>query len=238
MAEPRPDNGKLLAPPSITALREEEADHEVRGRMERTISADIREEREDLKEAAEQTSNVILDLGLDGIIRWVSPSWPEVVGTTADSVQGKPIADLLIDDKDTFTHAVESIKKDDSKSHMVKFPVHVGPLSRYAQVKPAKEDGDKEAGAEEECEPSLEPHTILLEGQGIMVYDRSSGGESHVSVTAWSRFLQMLMIINLVHVDDQTSHGASRNYYRPSQAAGGVSWGRCRHACSVFDRSC
>jgi len=32
-----------------------------------------------------------------------------------------------------------------------------------------------------------EPSTIDLEGQGIMVYDRSSGGESHVSLNyyAW-----------------------------------------------------
>jgi serine/threonine-protein kinase RIM15 len=193
MVESGQDNGKLLAPPSFTALKNEETNREKPGRMARTISSDIREEREDLKEAAEQTSNVILDLGLDGIIRWVSPSWQEVIGTTPDSVQGKAIADLLLEDKDTFANAVESIKKDDSKSHMVKFPVHVGPLSRYAP-ETAKEDEDNEIRKEDVLQQSSEPHTILLEGQGIMVYDRGSGGESHVSVKT-GEFLHLLTTI-------------------------------------------
>jgi hypothetical protein len=32
-------------------------------------------EREDLKEAAEQTLNIIVDMDLEGCIKWVSPSW-------------------------------------------------------------------------------------------------------------------------------------------------------------------
>ena len=40
--------------------------------MDRSYSEDMRAEREDLREAAEETLNVILDLGLDGHIKWVS----------------------------------------------------------------------------------------------------------------------------------------------------------------------
>jgi serine/threonine-protein kinase RIM15 len=78
------ENKDMLAPPAVSQLRAQAG-----GQMERSLSADIREEREDLREAAEQTLNVIMDLSLDGRIRWVSPSWTDVIGTTLESVKGK-----------------------------------------------------------------------------------------------------------------------------------------------------
>src|ERR1700733_9554270 len=111
------EDSKMLVPPTVTNLRVQDGSP-----MERSLSADIREEREDLREAAEQTLNVILDLSFDGTIRWVSPSWTDVIGTTTESVNGKPIKDLLVGgDKDIFAEAVESMKKDDSRSHIVRF---------------------------------------------------------------------------------------------------------------------
>ena len=55
------ENKDMLAPPAVSQLRAQAG-----GQMERSLSADIREEREDLREAAEQTLNVIMDLSLDG----------------------------------------------------------------------------------------------------------------------------------------------------------------------------
>jgi serine/threonine-protein kinase RIM15 len=166
------ENGSdMLAPPVVTQLRAQAG-----GQMERSLSADIREEREDLREAAEQTLNVIMDLSLEGIIRWVSPSWADVIGTTLESVQGKPIQDILVgDNKGVFTEVVESMKKDDSRSQIVRFTVQLGSASKLAPLEVP--DDLKEGGSDgaEAREPTLD-----LEGQGIMVYDRSSGGESHV----------------------------------------------------------
>lgn len=163
----------MLAPPVVSQLRAQAAG----SAMERSLSADIREEREDLREAAEQTLNVIMDLSLDGNIRWVSPSWENVIGTTLDSVQGKPIKDLLLgDDKEVFTEVVESMKKDDSRSQIIRFSVQLGSASKLLPI-------DVPEDVKEGDEPvEKEPATIDLEGQGIMVYDRSSGGESHVSL--------------------------------------------------------
>lgn len=62
-----------LAPPINNDLS-------MRRPMERTPSMAIRAEKEDLKEAAEDSFNVILDLNLDGNVRWVSPSWEDVIG--------------------------------------------------------------------------------------------------------------------------------------------------------------
>jgi serine/threonine-protein kinase RIM15 len=164
----------MLAPPVVSQLRAQAG-----GQMERSLSSDIREEREDLREAAEQTLNVILDLSLSGNIRWVSPSWTDVIGTTLESVQGKPIKDLLVsDNKEVFAEIVESMQKDDSRSQIVRFSVQLGPASKLAPI-----EVPDQLAVEGEDVPAAtnEPATIDLEGQGIMVYDRSSGGESHVS---------------------------------------------------------
>ncbi|KAJ0377447.1 hypothetical protein COL26b_004399 [Colletotrichum chrysophilum] len=165
--DPQPS---MLAPPAVTNLRSQA------GAMERTLSEDIREEREELREAAEQTLNVIVDLNLDGTIRWVSPSWTDVIGTQPESVKGSAMADLIVsDNKTVFADTVECMKKDDSRSQRVRFAVAMGPLSKLL---PLEDIPELETDDAEECAPA----TIDLEAQGIMVYDGVSGGESH---TMW-----------------------------------------------------
>ncbi|KAI4190256.1 MAG: hypothetical protein LQ346_004960 [Caloplaca aetnensis] len=176
-------NQRFLAPPAVAALRQEEGSD--RAPMHRTDSMkNIRDEREDLKQAAEQSLNVILDLGLDGVIRWVSPSWKDVVGTSAEEIKGKHLADLLLSDKNAFANAVESMKMDDSRSQIVRFKVRVGELSPLGGTKPCVGPGQSPnpEPESEENQAVKEEETINLEGQGIMVYDRSSAGESH---TMW-----------------------------------------------------
>lgn len=166
---------KVPAPPAVSSLRAQGE-----GVMERSLSADIRVEREDLREAAEQTLNVIMDLGLDGVIRWVSPSWSDVIGTSPASVQGRPIADLLLgESKDVFTKVLESMKKDDSRSQIIRFTVQLGSSSKLV---PHPDTAPEEEALDSVNPPSADVSpTLDLEAQGIMVYDRSSGGESHVS---------------------------------------------------------
>src|SRR5687768_10989385 len=85
-----------MPPPAVASLRAQTA-----GIMERSISENIREGREELREVAEQTLNVIVDLNLDGTIKWVSPSWADVIGTQPDSALGQPVADLIVSDNKT-----------------------------------------------------------------------------------------------------------------------------------------
>jgi serine/threonine-protein kinase RIM15 len=171
---------QYLAPPVLAAIRNE--DVAARVRMERSVSQEIREERADLKEAAEQSLNVILDLSLDGTVRWVSPSWRDVVGTPVESIRGQPIASILVDRSQAgaFADAVESIKKDDTRSQIIRFKVLLGPSSVFKHT-PAELAARRAAdGDRQDDGPDDEREIITLEGQGIMVYDRSSGGESHV----------------------------------------------------------
>lgn len=170
-----------LAPPAVVALKEEVTlSGPSRLQMERTVSMDIREQREDLKEAAEQSLNVIMDLDLNGNIRWVSPSWKDIIGTSPDSVRGKPIADILVGDNTTFADTVESMKKDNSRSQIIRFSVRMGPLSilrpKHSSTPESEQGSLPDLPTEGEDE-----HMLNLEAQGIVVYDRTSGGESHVS---------------------------------------------------------
>lgn len=147
---------------------------------------DMRSERDDLKAAAEQSLNVILDLGLDGTIRWVSPSWKDVVGTPVESIKNKPISDILLSNRDGFANAVQSMKEDDSKSRVIRFQVQKGFFSVLKQQIEKHEEISDGDNAEEDAED--EEQVLNLEGQGIMVYDRSSGGESHVG-RSWMAFV-------------------------------------------------
>jgi len=175
---------QTLAPPAVVALKEEAAGvapHRVQ--MERSVSQDIREEREDLKEAAEHSLNVIMDLDLDGKVRWVSPSWKDVIGTLPEDARGKPISDVLDGCGQLFADTVESMKKDDSRSHIIRFSIRMGPLSVLRPKPSRRADDDDEGispGQSPERLPEDEEQILNLEAQGIMVYDRTTGQESHV----------------------------------------------------------
>lgn len=161
-----------LAVPAVSSLRVQQAIP-----MERTLSQDIRNEREELREAAESTLNAIVDLNLDGTVKWVSPSWSDVVGTPIDEIHGKHISDLIVsDNKNVFTDMVVTMKKDDSKSYRIRFSVQLGPLSKLRNM--------SELVGHDHSVHGLDSRIAHLEAQGIMVYDSASGGESHVSYTS------------------------------------------------------
>ncbi|XWW93193.1 hypothetical protein V2A60_001123 [Cordyceps javanica] len=182
MDPPSPSPSPSLAPPALTTLRTLDSTL-----MTRSLSQDIRNEREELQEAASQTLNVIVDLNLDGTIKWVSPSWSDVVGTPYDSLDGTLLSDLIAsDNKTAFTDIVESMKRDDSKSHRVKFAMRLGPLSKLRVNVPTEhatpDEPEQETTEEEQAPPRDQDEFAELEAQGIMVYDGASGGESH---TMW-----------------------------------------------------
>ncbi|ROT39832.1 hypothetical protein SODALDRAFT_274040 [Sodiomyces alkalinus F11] len=179
----------VLSPPAVTSLRAQAA-----GPMERSFTQDIQEECEELREAAEQTLNVILDVNLDGTIRWVSPSWTDVLGTPTNAVQGTAIADLIVsENKNIFSKVVDTMRSDDSRSQRIRFAVHLGPLSKLLSLERLQNP---------DAEPE-QPETIELEAQGIMVYDIVSGGESHTMwmVRPWIAPREIKIDLPLVIVD-------------------------------------
>ena len=175
-----------LKSPAVTALRQEALGSDMqRTKMERSLSEDFRMERDDLKEAAAHSQNVILDLGLDGIVRFVSPSWQDLIGTAPSEVQGKAIADILPSDSgNVFQEGVEALQKDDSKSQIIRFSLPLGPHS-LLRKKLQRSKSDLTELVEEAVEPAEEEPTISLEAQGIMIY-LTSGEASHVSTFFFS----------------------------------------------------
>ncbi|KAI2086703.1 rim15, signal transduction response regulator [Ophidiomyces ophidiicola] len=175
---------RFLEPPAITALKQEARDAPPPGPvpMIRSISEDIREERLDLQEAAEKTVNVIVDLALDGRVNWVSPSWVEVIGTPIEDVEGQYIRDLIIDNKSAFEDVVDSMKKDDSRSKIIRFAVHTGSASIFRRDRIQRPTASGEVSGKGEEENKEDNDVLNLEGQGIMVYDKPSGGDGH---TMW-----------------------------------------------------
>ncbi|KUL89671.1 hypothetical protein ZTR_00538 [Talaromyces verruculosus] len=200
MAGNNTNASQFLAPPTVAALREEArtpGHHRVA--MGRSYSEDMRAEREDLREAAEETLNVILDLGLDGHIKWVSPSWRQVIGTDPESVEGKVISEVLWSNKSCFQDAIKSMKEDDSRSRFIRFSVVTGPDSMLkSSIKESsstiKDDDNREVESNKQPADDVKndestdikeenDRDILdMEAQGIMIYDRSGDGEGH---TMW-----------------------------------------------------
>ncbi|KAJ6127708.1 hypothetical protein N7471_008925 [Penicillium samsonianum] len=175
---------QFLAPPAVTALRQEARN--IDPKMVRTLSDNMREEREDLKEAAEQTLNIIVDMDLEGCIKWVSPSWKQVVGSSPESVEGHMISEILLGNKDVFRDAIESMKQDDSRSRFIRFALQMGPDSvlKYApELPPAATENLAFGEKTEESQEEEHNHNVLnMEGQGIMVYDRTDDEAGH---TMW-----------------------------------------------------
>lgn len=174
---------QFLAPPAVTALRQEARN--IDPKMVRTLSDNMREEREDLKEAAEQTLNIIVDMDLEGCVKWVSPSWRQVVGSSPESVEGHMISEILLGNKDVFRDAIESMRQDDSRSRFIRFALQMGPDSvlKYAPEPPpaATENEAKIEDGEEKSQEEEHNHNVLnMEGQGIMVYDRTDDEAGHV----------------------------------------------------------
>lgn len=188
--DPSPAHGQFLAPPAVTALRQEARSVEVKSPLARSYSDDMQGERDDLREAAEQTLNVIVDLDLEGRIKWVSPSWKQVVGTAPASVEGQQISEILVDNQDAFKLAIESLQEDDSRSRFIRFALRMGPDSilqyspepRPLEKPETTEVGEKVDVTEQEAHPDQwEGNNVLtMEGQGIMVYERGDGA-GHVS---------------------------------------------------------
>ncbi|KAE8832875.1 hypothetical protein PTNB73_09723 [Pyrenophora teres f. teres] len=174
-----------LAPPAVTALRQEAAGSTShRQNMERSVSQDMRNERADLKEAAEHSLNIIMDLDLEGKIRYVSPSWIDVIGTLPKEVTGRPVLDMICSGLDGFAETIESVRKDDSRSHIARFAVRLGSHSilRKRRSKHAAAEGNELMPMSPTDTTDEEDQYLNLEAQGIMVYDRTTGAESH---TMW-----------------------------------------------------
>jgi len=228
MADNGSPNPQFLAPPAVTALRQEARN--IHPKLARSMSDDMREERADLKEAAEQTLNTIVDLDLEGRIKWVSPSWKQVVGSAPETVEGRMISEILLDNKDVFRDAIKAMEEDDSRSRFIRFSVQMGPDSvlKYApEPRPTTTEHQTDQNAESSQDEGERSNDVLhMEGQGIMVYDRTDNEAGHVSYSVVHALNQqaLISITNTVYVDaptvDRTTRSDNRSATPPGRIVG------------------
>lgn len=173
-----------LRPPAITQIKDDEQASGGASRvpMERSTTGDIQKEKEDLREAAE-TLNVILDLDCDGIIRWTSPMWEELTGTSCDSVAGKAIDSILQDDcKDVFANAIRQLREDVSGSKTIHFALRVPEPSSSSPEEAPQQTPE----AEDEEKPEAEERIVDVEAQGIIIYGEFCQSALPICVAATS----------------------------------------------------
>lgn len=130
----------------------------------------------------------IMDMNLDGTVRWISQSWETLTGVNPSSVTGKPMRDIIHDHKTIFDDAVEAMRKDDTKSRIIRFAVKcLVPKPKDSPVgndhsNEHHESEDRPAPDNDQEEEQPTERLVSLEAQGIMIYDRTTGDESH---TMW-----------------------------------------------------
>lgn len=85
---------------------------------------EILQERIDLRLASSQNPSAVMELDLDGNIRYLSKNWESIVGTNIKKLLYKPISNIIIgnneDDLKVFNNAIEQMVKNDA-TYKVKF---------------------------------------------------------------------------------------------------------------------
>lgn len=136
-------------------------------------------ESKDLQIASDVTDSIVLELKLDGVVRYVSSSWTQV--TQMPSIVGRNMRDVVLGDegdKNIFDQATQSMM--DDTSYIVRFVVET--KEGIHDTEPHREQNtdreDPSTWASDELMFSFEKDNVLeLEGQGILI--RQNGVPSY-----------------------------------------------------------
>lgn len=105
-------------------------------------------EQVDLREASADSLPVVMELDLDGRIRYVSTNWETVVGTAVPKILDRPISDLLIGASDAdlsvFNDALAQMVRDNA-SYKVKFVTATNDRNLVVQEGHLRQSGDSQS---------------------------------------------------------------------------------------------
>lgn len=109
------------------------------------------------------------------------------------------MSEVIVEHNTMFDDAIESMRKDDSKSRILRFTVECDEPTDQSQ------DQVKVVESSQDSEPDAASHAgvkslQLLEAQGIVVYDRTTGQESHVSFFLLTNLQRLTIVTD--NVDD------------------------------------
>lgn len=170
----------------------------------------LMEEQIDLRLASGDNPTAVMELDLDGNVRYLSQNWEVIVGTSIKKIIGKPISNIVIgngpEDLNVFVVAMNQMIKDDI-SYKVKFVTATNNIKIDKSLTTDQDadtssdltdDGNNEISATDEFSPldedietssetsskvSNNGEIIELEAQGILIHDSKSKLPTHAMWT-------------------------------------------------------
>ncbi|SCU77319.1 LAFA_0A01068g1_1 [Lachancea sp. 'fantastica'] len=124
-----------------------------------------------LKVATDTSASILMELNMDGRIRYISPIWEDIVGTKVDDVVGQAVSDILVgteQDRSVFQRATDLMIREDC-SYRVRFLVEAEHSENDSKI-----DSDVTT-----VSTTLEPNTIELEAQGVVISDATNNIPTH-----------------------------------------------------------
>ncbi|CEP64937.1 protein kinase RIM15 LALA0_S15e00760g [Lachancea lanzarotensis] len=124
-----------------------------------------------LKVATDTSASILMELNMDGRVRYISSIWEDIVGTKVDDIVGQFISDILVgteQDRSVFNRATDLMIREDC-SYRVRFLVEA---ERFEND--SKTDSDITT-----VSSTLEPNAIELEAQGVVISDATENIPTH-----------------------------------------------------------
>ncbi|SCU90910.1 LANO_0D10242g1_1 [Lachancea nothofagi CBS 11611] len=118
-----------------------------------------------LKVATDTSASILLELNMDGRIRYLSSIWEHIVGTSVEAIVGQSISDILVgsdQDRSVFQRAIDLMIREDC-SYKVRFLVESGSTGN------SKTQTSSSAGSDNGTATTVKPELIELDAQGIII---------------------------------------------------------------------
>ncbi|SCU83437.1 LADA_0C11452g1_1 [Lachancea dasiensis] len=120
-----------------------------------------------LKVATDTSASILLELNMDGRVRYLSSIWKEIVGIESNEVVGQMISEILVgseQDRSVFQRATDLMIAQDC-SYRVRFLVEAG------HPNDSTSSSTDLSGTEHPDVSAVNPSVIELEAQGIVIFD-------------------------------------------------------------------
>ncbi|KAG5519964.1 hypothetical protein PMAC_000241 [Pneumocystis sp. 'macacae'] len=134
-----------------------------------------------------QRINILIELSLDGKLKWLSPSWKDIVGIDSKQALGRPISDFLVGDDNVFSRAINVLLEDDSHIFRIYFNVvtNLSPIDEIERDISFISNNEETASFKNKNEVSSRKKltgVLEMEGHGILIRDRFTSNAIH---TMW-----------------------------------------------------
>lgn len=186
----------------------EKGNNEEAGASDSIAEAEALEEKINLRLASKNSMTVVMELDMDGNVRYLSKSWESLVGSPVKRIVGRPVSDIIVgnnpEDFKVFHNAMDQMVRDDL-TYKIKFMVRLyggrrrigdyilDNASNLSMTSPTGSVDNSSLDSEEEYkdasssnfsevsdgEDKRENDIMELEAQGILIHDGKTRLPTH-----------------------------------------------------------